>query len=120
MTFIQNQFNDDLTLRNYLALMACILNPDLNHNRALNLFDISDKKSLEINPDSGSFKKSSNKHNRDFKKIKVIDTLNNNEIIFNSVYEAENYTGIKKENIYVYIPRGILGGRRYKFYYYND
>lgn len=55
MRFIQNQFNDDLTLRNYLALMACILNPNLSYNRALNLFEISDQISLEVDPIDGSF-----------------------------------------------------------------
>ena len=113
------QFNNDLTIRNYMALLACILNPKLSHNKSLKLFDISDRSEIEFDKENNALKKAEKNVCKDYRKIKVMDTLNNEELIFNSVYEAESYTGIKKENIYVYIQRKILGKRRYKFSYYE-
>lgn len=34
-------FNDDPTMRNYMALVACILNPKLTYSRAMNIFEIN-------------------------------------------------------------------------------
>lgn len=118
-SIVENQFNDDLTIRNYMALLACILNPKLSHNKSLKLFDISDKSEIKFDKENNTLKKSEKNVYKNYRKIKVMDTLNNEELIFNSVYEAESYTGIKKENIYVYIQRQILGKRRYKFSYYK-
>lgn len=116
---IAYQFNDDITIRNYMALLACILNPKLNYNTSLRIFDISNKNKLKIDSTSDSLRVFGKKY-KHYRKIKVIDTFTNERLIFDSVYEAESYTGIKKENIYVYIPRNILGKSRYKFTYYND
>ncbi|MBS6025917.1 MAG: hypothetical protein KIB00_17735 [Paeniclostridium sordellii] len=116
-SIVENQFNDDLTMRNYMALLACILNPKLNYKSSLKLFDISDRNEIEFDKENNALKKIKKIGCKDYRKIKVIDTLTNEELIFNSVYEAESYTGIKKENIYVYIQRQILGKRRYKFSY---
>lgn len=35
-----NIFFDDLTMANYLALYACIINPKLRFNTAINIFSI--------------------------------------------------------------------------------
>lgn len=40
-TLTYNPFDDDLTMRNYLALYACIINHKLTYNRALAIFQIS-------------------------------------------------------------------------------
>lgn len=34
-------FNDDLTIRNYLALMTCIINPRMTQSKAVRLFEIN-------------------------------------------------------------------------------
>lgn len=70
---ILKQFNDDLTTRNYMALLACILNPKLSHNKALKLFDIADRSTLEFDSTTKNFKKVKNKLSKDYRKIKVID-----------------------------------------------
>ncbi|EQK40250.1 MULTISPECIES: hypothetical protein [Paraclostridium] len=36
-------FNDDLTIRNYLALMTCIINPRMTQSKAVKLFEINCK-----------------------------------------------------------------------------
>lgn len=114
INFEEYKFNDDLTMRNYFALLACILNDNLSRNRSLNLFGISYND--ELNSNCKENKKVFEKCKK-LRKIKVLDVLNNEEKIFNSVHEAELYTGIKRESIYIYIPRGVLGKRRYKFSY---
>ena len=117
---LMENLNNDLTKRNYMALLACILNPKLTYSQALKLFDISDRSILEFEYSTKSLKKSKkNSYKKDYRKIKVIDTFTNEEFIFDSVYEAEIHTGIKKENIYVYIQRNILGKRRYSYSYYG-
>lgn len=35
--------NDDLTIRNYLALMTCIINPRMTQSKAVKLFEINCK-----------------------------------------------------------------------------
>ncbi|CEK35432.1 hypothetical protein UMC2_23881 [[Clostridium] sordellii] len=94
-------------IENYIALLSCILNPKLTPAMALKRIGIEDDNKNKYNGKSK------------FRKIKVIDTLTNKELIFDSVYEAEKYTGINKVNIYVYIKRDILGKKRYKFSYYE-
>ena len=36
-------FNDNMTMRNYLALMTCIINPNMTQSKAIRLFEISCK-----------------------------------------------------------------------------
>lgn len=97
----------DKTIENYMALMACILNPKLSGNKALRIFGL-----IENNECSN--------RNSNYKKIKVLDTFSNEEKIFESVYEVEKYTGISKINIYIYIYRKVLGKNRYRFTYVED
>lgn len=40
--------NDDLTMRNYLALYVCIMNPKIKYLEALRLFEINRKSDNEI------------------------------------------------------------------------
>lgn len=114
---IENVFNDDLIMRNYMALLACILNPKLKYNDSLKFFEISDRSNLEIDFKNNTIKKVKKNRYKNYRKIKMLDTLTNEERIFESVCEVESQTGIKKENIYVYISKNVLGKRRYKFSY---
>lgn len=116
---IKSQLNDDLIILNYLALLACILDPKLTCNKSLILFGIANKNELEFDSNTNTFKKFNTRLYKNYKKIEVIDILNNENLIFESIHDAESYTGIKKENIYVYISKNILGKRRYKFNYYD-
>lgn len=52
-----NIVNDDLTMNNYFALVAMILNPDLKYQKALNLFGIEDKATLDEEFIDGNLKK---------------------------------------------------------------
>jgi hypothetical protein len=36
-------FNDNLIMRNYLALMTCIINPNMTQSKAIRLFEINCK-----------------------------------------------------------------------------
>lgn len=36
-----NILNDDLTMRNYLALLVCIVNPKMTYSRVIRLFEIN-------------------------------------------------------------------------------
>lgn len=112
----KNQIKDDLK-SNYMALLACILNNNLSSSSSLRLLGVLSKSDTEFESRGNTSQKDSNKS---YKKVKVIDILTNKEFIFNSIHEAEEYTGIKKDNIYVYIPRNIAGKRRYKFSYYDS
>lgn len=44
---MDNPFQDDLTLRNYLALYACIINPKLSYNSSLRIFGVRNRKTNE-------------------------------------------------------------------------
>lgn len=114
--FKKNQGKDDLK-NNYMALLACILNNNLSSSSALRILGVLNKSDIEMDSRGNKLHKYPNKN---YRKVKVIDVLTNKEFIFDSIYEAEEYTGIKKDNIYVYIPRNIAGKRRYKFSYYNS
>lgn len=52
-----NFFEDDLTIRNYLALTAMILNPKLKRSTALNLFGISEKENNSKVKENSDIKK---------------------------------------------------------------
>lgn len=106
---IANQYNYDLTMLNYMALLACILNPKLSVSSSLRLLSISNNYEID-----------NKKSYKNYRKVKVIDIVTSEEFIYDSIYEAESYTGIKKENIYVYIKRNIRGKRRFKFSYLNS
>lgn len=97
-----NPFEDDLTMRNYLALYACIVNPKLSYNRALNIFEIpsSYKNTREKNSDLGY-------------KVKVIDTWTNESIICEDVNEVRELLGLNQKDIYAYIEIGYLHKQRY-------
>lgn len=113
VNLIKNESADDIIIQNYMALLACILNPKLSSSSALKFFNISDSDEI----DSYALQKSKTNRISKCREIKVLDTFTNEELLFKSVYEAEEYTGIKRESIYVYIKRNILGKRRFKFRY---
>ena len=99
-TLTYNPFEDDLTMRNYLALYACIVNPKLSYNRALNIFE-SYKNTREKNSDLGY-------------KINVIDTWTDESIVCEDVNEVRELLGLNQKDIYAYIEIGYLDKKRYR------
>ncbi|WP_343102041.1 hypothetical protein [Romboutsia sp. MSSM.1001216sp_RTP31141st1_G3_RTP31141_220114] len=100
-TFAHNIFNDDLTMRNYLALYACIINPKLSYNRALAIFEIPrDKKINNINSKNEI--------------IHVMDIYTKKKYIFTSREDLEIKTGIKPKYVSIYYSKKFNFKNRYK------
>lgn len=115
-----NAFNDDLTMRNYMALMACILNPRLRKTDALKIFGIRDNDKLEVDPVDGQLKKVSVRNQKYRNKIRVKDVISGEEKICESIREAEVYTKVDRNYIYTYMKKDIAYKKRYKFYVYKE
>lgn len=114
-----NIVNDDLTMNNYFALVAMILNPDLKYQKALNLFGIADKATLDEEFIDGNFKKIK-KNKEKLKLVKVIDIDTDEVKIYQSLKEIEFKLGIKSKYISAYIADRKLYKGKYRFYRLNE
>ncbi|CEK36595.1 group I intron endonuclease (plasmid) [[Clostridium] sordellii] len=114
-----NIVNDDLTMNNYFALVAMILNPDLKYQKALNLFGIADKATLDEEFIDGNFKKIKKNKER-LKSVKVIDIDTDEVKIYQSLKEIEFKLGIKSKYISAYIADRKLYKGKYRFYRLNE
>lgn len=98
-----NPFEDDLTMRNYLALYACIVNPKLSYNRALAIFEInSEVKSKNL------LRKS-----RMGYKVKITDIHTKEILICEDSIEIQELIGINQRAVSIYIKHGYLYNKRY-------
>lgn len=114
-----NIVNDDLTMNNYFALVAMILNPDLKYQKALNLFGIADKATLDEEFIDGNLKKIKKNKER-LKSVKVIDIDTEEVKIYQSLKEIEFTLGIKSKYISAYIADRKLYKGKYRFYRLNE
>lgn len=114
-----NIVNDDLTMNNYFALVAMILNPDLKYQKALNLFGIADKATLDEEFMDGKLKKIKKNKER-LKSVKVIDIDTDEVKIYQSLKEIEFNLGIKSKYISAYIADRKLYKGKYRFYRLNE
>lgn len=114
-----NIVNDDLTMNNYFALVAMILNPDLKYQKALNLFGIADKATLDEEFIDGNFKKIKKNKER-LRSVKVIDIDTDEVKIYQSLKEIELKLGIKSKYISAYIADRKLYKGKYRFYRLNE
>lgn len=114
-----NIVNDDLTMNNYFALVAMILNPDLKYQKALNLFGIADKATLDEEFIDGNLKKIKKNKER-LKSVKVIDIDTDEVKIYQSLKEIEFNLGIKSKYISAYIADRKLYKGKYRFYRLNE
>lgn len=114
-----NIVNDDLTMNNYFALVAMILNPDLKYQKALNLFGIADKATLDEEFIDGNLKKIKKNKER-LKSVKVIDIDTDEVKIYQSLKEIEFKLGIKSKYISAYIADRKLYKGKYRFYRLNE
>ncbi|EPZ61160.1 NUMOD1 domain protein [[Clostridium] sordellii ATCC 9714] len=112
-----NIVNDDLTMNNYFALVAMILNPDLKYQKALNLFGIADKATLDEEFIDGNLK---NKNKERLRSVKVIDIDTDEVKIYQSLKEIEFNLGIKSKYISAYIADRKLYKGKYRFYRLNE
>lgn len=119
-------FNDDKTMRNYMALMACILNPKLTHSRAVRIFSLNcegDKRNslyCEIQCED-KYKKQEvvkDKPCLDIDKVdklNVLDTKTNTYCEFDNIKSLEKALGIDKKQVKKYLESGELFLNQYKF-----
>nr|WP_172692184.1 hypothetical protein [Paeniclostridium sordellii]AUO31798.1 hypothetical protein [Paeniclostridium sordellii] len=114
-----NIVNDDLTMNNYFALVAMILNPDLKYQKALNLFGIADKATLDEEFIDGNLKKIKKNKER-LKSVKVIDIDTDEVKMYQSLKEIEFNLGIKSKYISAYIADRKLYKGKYRFYRLNE
>ncbi|CEJ75469.1 group I intron endonuclease [[Clostridium] sordellii] len=114
-----NIVNDDLTMNNYFALVAMILNPDLKYQKALNLFGIADKATLDEEFIDGNLKKIKKNKER-LRSVKVIDIDTDEVKIYQSLKEIEFNLGIKSKYISAYIADRKLYKGKYRFYRLNE
>ncbi|CEP45944.1 group I intron endonuclease [[Clostridium] sordellii] len=114
-----NIVNDDLTMNNYFALVAMILNPDLKYQKALNLFGIADKATLDEEFIDGNLKKIKKNKER-LKSVKVIDIDTDEVKMYQSLKEIEFKLGIKSKYISAYIADRKLYKGKYRFYRLNE
>lgn len=114
-----NIVNDDLTMNNYFALVAMILNPDLKYQKALNLFGIADKATLDEEFIDGNLKKIKKNKER-LKSVKVIDIDTDEVKMYQSLKEIEFKLGIKSKYISAYIADRKLYKCKYRFYRLNE
>lgn len=111
-------FNDDKTMRNYMALMACIINPKLTHSRAVRIF------SLNCEGDKRNSLYCENKEIVNIKprldidkvnKFKVLDNKTNTYCEFDNIKKLEKTLGINKKQIKKYLESEELFLNKYKF-----
>ena len=119
-------FNDDLTMRNYMALTACILNPKLTHSRAVRIFNLNcegDKRNglycenqcedkiktqevVKVKPCLDIDK---------VNKLNVLDTKTNTYCEFDNIKSLEKTLGIDKKQVKKYLESEELFLNQYKF-----
>lgn len=103
-----NPFEDDLTMRNYLALYSCIVNPKLSYDRALAIFEVNNKNNSEI--------KSKNllRKSRMGYKVKITDIHTKEILICEDSIEIQELIGINQRAVSIYIKHGYLYNKRYR------
>lgn len=115
-----NILDDDLTMRNYLALFACIINSKMTQSRATRLFELNvEGDSRKLNPMKPK-KKVSKKTNicvniDKVSKIKVLDITTNTYCEFNNIKNVKKLLGINKKQVKKYLESEELFLNQYKF-----
>lgn len=92
---------------NYMALLACILNPKLTIGKAVKHIVLDDIK------DSGvrEYKRTNQKHNY---KVKVLDEVENKEIEFDNLSDCCEFLNMRRADITTYIKHNRLFRKRYR------
>ncbi|MCJ8342841.1 MAG: NUMOD1 domain-containing DNA-binding protein [Cetobacterium sp.] len=123
-------FNDDLTIRNYMALTACILNPKLTQSRAIRMFSLNceaDKRNRLYSEKRSKYKFDNKPKKQEIIKIKlcldidkvnklnVLDIKTNTYCEFDNIKSLEKTLGINKKQVKKYLESEELFLDQYKF-----
>lgn len=103
-----NTYDFDLT-DNYMALLACILDPSLSIGKAVKYIALDDSK----DPEGGDYRKVKPKQNHNYK-VKVLDEVENKEIEFDKLSDCCEFLNMRRADITTYIKHNRLFRKRYR------
>ncbi|GIM32743.1 hypothetical protein [Paraclostridium bifermentans] len=95
---------------NYMALLACILNPQLSIGKAvkyITLEDVKDKK-------GGEYRQPSKARQSQKYRVKVIDEVENKEYDFDNLTDCCEFLNIRRADITTYIKHNRRFKKRYR------
>lgn len=94
---------------NYMALLACILNPKLSIGKAIKCITLDNSKDAEV----GEYRKVKPKQNHNYK-VKVLDEFENKEIEFDNLSDCCEFLNMRRADITTYIKHNRLFRKRYR------
>ncbi|CEQ04110.1 group I intron endonuclease [[Clostridium] sordellii] len=94
---------------NYMALLACILNPKLSIGKAIKCITLDDPKDAEAR----EYRKVKPKQNHNYK-VKVLDEVENKEIEFDNLSNCCEFLNMRRADITTYIKHNRLFRKRYR------
>lgn len=101
-----NTYDFDYT-ENYMALLACILNPKLTIGKAVKHIVLENIKDSETR----EYKRTNQKHNY---KVKVLDEVESKEIEFDNLDDCCEFLNMRRADITTYIKNNRLFRKRYR------
>lgn len=101
-----NTYDFDYT-ENYMALLACILNPKLTIGKAIKHIVLENIKDSETK----KTKRTNQKHNY---KVKVLDEVESKEIEFDNLSDCCEFLNMRRADITTYIKHNRLLKNRYR------
>lgn len=104
-----NTYDFDYT-ENYMALLACILNPKLTIGKAVKHIVLENIKDFETK----KTKRTNQKHNY---KVKVLDEVETKAIEFNNLDDCCEFLNMRRADITTYIKHNRLFKKRYRIQY---
>ncbi|WP_250674930.1 hypothetical protein LZ906_006605 [Paraclostridium ghonii] len=101
----------DFELRdNYIALLACILNPKLSIGKAIKYITLEDAKDKQ----GGEYRPPSKPRKKHEYRAKVIDELENKEYEFDNLGDCCEFLNMRRADITTYIKRNRRFKKRYR------
>lgn len=103
-----NSYDFNLT-ENYMALLACILNPNLSIGKVIKHITLYNPKDDK----GGHYRKVKPKQNHNYK-VKVLDEVENKEMEFDSLDDCCKFLDMRSADITTYINHNRLFRKRYR------
>ena len=103
-----NSYDFDFT-DNYMALLACILNPSLTIGKAIKQITLYDPKDDK----GGYYRKVKPKQNHNYK-VKVLDEVEKKEIEFDELDDCCKFLDMRRADITTYIKHNRLFRKRFR------
>lgn len=95
---------------NYMALLACILNPKLSIGKAIKYITLEDVKDIN----NGEYRQSSKQRQKHEYRVKVMDEVKNEEREFNNLDDCCEFLNMRRADITTYIKHNSLFRKRYR------